>query len=124
VASETRFFIAIPSIVLADASLSAVDKLVYGAMLTYQGSHYHCFAARSTIAQRIGVSVRSVASAIQALKSRGYLEAVMVRSEQHGKVVEFQQRGGKQGGKTKCWRCLVPLPKAKVALISRPRLVK
>lgn len=114
-----KFFVGIPDVIAADKALTPADKLVYGAMLTFQGQHYHCFAARSTIATRCGLSIASVARAIVNLHRHGCIEPVMVHSERKGKVISFQQRGGKEGGKTKCWRCLVLRKNAQRTGISR-----
>lgn len=116
-------FIAIPSRVL-QAEISDTAKLVYGALLAYQGIHYHAFASYQRIAERVGCSQRSVVTAIGKLREAGFIEPVMAHRLVDGVEVQFQQRGGQQGGRTLCWRCLVGLPKSRVQVISRPRRVK
>lgn len=120
-------FIGIPVVVSERTNLTSTDKLVYGAMLLFQGKHYHCFASHEKIARRVGCSVRSVVRSIAKLKQNdppgsALIEAVMVRkSQEDSKVIRFQQRGGADGGKTFCWHCLVPLPETKPKLVSMPR---
>lgn len=59
--------------IMKNSELSAIDKLVWAQLNKYSGSNGVCFPKQETIAENIGVSIRSVKSSIQNLVDLNFI---------------------------------------------------
>lgn len=104
----------IPDLIESNTKLTPASKLVYGAMLSYQGKRQYCFASYEKIANRTGVNYYTVGRAVAQLISYRCIEPI----RDPATLAQFQMKGGYKGGKTKVFRCLY-IPEQKVKPIRK-----
>ena len=71
--NNTNTFVKAYHHVLSDTSISAIDKLVYCTLLSYQEAGLDVFPSNAHIAKTLGISERSVKNSTKELESRGLL---------------------------------------------------
>src|SRR5258706_7804278 len=67
-------FTQVPNCVLRDSKLSSNAKLVYAQLLSYAWHSNYAFPGQDTMAEDLGLGLRTVSGAVAELQRQGYLE--------------------------------------------------
>lgn len=78
----TQTFNQIPTDILDNKELGLLDKLIYGEVFTVTKQGNEFFMSNARLAERYGVTIRTVQRAIESLKTNGFITMKTYRNEQ------------------------------------------
>jgi len=69
-ASIRKGFAQVPNVVLRDSKLSASAKVLYALLLSYAWQDNECFPGQDTLAENMGLTVRSITTLLHQLRAK------------------------------------------------------